>query len=411
MSTPSSFTPTECVRVPAPDLARGMMLLLIALANIPFFVWIGEPDPFSMHPPVRSASDAVVQFVMITAVDMRVYPMFAFLFGYGMVQFLRARIARGLDEREARRRLRRRHLALLAMGAAHAAFFFTGDILGTYGLSALFLVAFLFGRGDRELMMVTALLFGALVLLSIIAVTSDSLLQWAAGAESTSDAVVASSFAPGVTETTYLASIGSRLTYWVAATVGNTLFLVIPTCVLLGWIAARRRILEQPEAHLGLLRMTATIGITVGVAGGLPAAAHHAGLIELPVSVAQGYLFVQMATGLAAGVGYVAFFALFARAERSSCVGRAVSALGRASLSAYLAQSLAFAPLMCAWGLGLGEHASSTVAALIAAVTWALTLVAACTLDERGRRGPAEAALRRVVDGRPLKSAAPSSAA
>lgn len=403
MSTSSASHPTDVIRVPAPDLARGMMLLLIALANIPWFVWTGAVGPFSMHPPARSASDAVVQFIMITAVDMRVYPMFAFLFGYGMVQFVRARLARGLHEREARRRLRRRHLALLAIGAAHAAFLFTGDILGTYGCSALLLVALLFGRSDRELITVAALLSGTLALLSILAVTSSSFIRWAAGAESTSDAPVTSSFAPGVTEASYLASIGNRLTFWLEATLANAVFLVIPACVLLGWIAARRGILERPEAHLGILATTAMIGVTVGVVGGLPAAAHHAGLIELPAVVAGGYQFVHMTTGLAAGVGYVAVFALLARARagRSTRLGRSVSALGRASLSGYLAQSVVFAPLMCAWGLGLGQYTSSTVAALIAAVTWTLTLFAATVLDQRGRRGPAEAALRRVIDGRP----------
>lgn len=407
MSTSSASPPSDGLRVPAPDLARGVMLLLIALANIPWFVWTGAAAPFSMHPPARSASDAVVQFVMITAVDMRVYPMFAFLFGYGMVQFVRARMARGFNESEARRRLCRRHLALLAIGAAHAAFLFTGDILGTYGLSALLLVALLFGGSDRQLVTVAALLSGVLALLSILAVTSSSFMRWVAGAESTSDAPAASSFAPGVTEANYLASIGERLAFWLEATVANAVFLVIPTCVLLGWIAARRSILEHPEAHLGTLQTTAMIGVTIGVAGGLPAAAHHAGLIELPATVAGGYQFVQMTTGLAAGVGYVAVFALLARVERSTRVGRSVRALGRASLSGYLAQSLVFAPLMCAWGLGLGQYTSSTVAALIAAVTWTLTLFAAAALDQRGRRGPAEVALRRVVDGRP-RAASPA---
>ena len=51
-----------------------------------------------MHPRDGSSLDAIVQAVIITTVDMRVYPMFAFLFGYGMVQLFRRQIDAGTPE-------------------------------------------------------------------------------------------------------------------------------------------------------------------------------------------------------------------------------------------------------------------------------------------------------------------------
>ena len=46
--------------------------------------------------------------------------------------------------------------------------------------------------------------------------------------------------------------------------------------------------------------------------------------------------------------------------------GRAVEAVGRRSLTFYLLQSIVLAPLMSAWGLGVGAHVNSLAAALIA---------------------------------------------
>ena len=70
-------------------------------------------------------------------VDGRSFPLFAFLFGYGMVQFFRSRIDRGLAHRTVRRMLRRRHWAMLLLGFLHALLLFLGDILGAYAIAGL----------------------------------------------------------------------------------------------------------------------------------------------------------------------------------------------------------------------------------------------------------------------------------
>jgi uncharacterized protein len=76
-----------------------------------------------------------------------------------------------------------------------------------------------------------------------------------------------------------------------------------------------------------------------------------------------------------------------------------VSAVGKRSLSCYLAHSLLFAPVLAAWGLGLGEHLSSWTMALFAVGVWLLTVAGAYALERAGRRGPAEAVLRRLMYG------------
>src|SRR5688572_10161687 len=72
------------VRALAPDLARGTMLAVIALAHSqvlarPFLGPVPTPGP---------ALDTAVQTLLTLFVDSRGYPMFAALFGYGLVQLL-----------------------------------------------------------------------------------------------------------------------------------------------------------------------------------------------------------------------------------------------------------------------------------------------------------------------------------
>ncbi|MBS4104794.1 DUF418 domain-containing protein, partial [Tsukamurella paurometabola] len=84
----------------------------------------------------------------------------------------------------------------------------------------------------------------------------------------------------------------------------------------------------------------------------------------------------------------------------------AVQALGKRSMSGYLAQSLVFSPLLAAWGLGLGQYLSDWSATLLAIVVWAATVALAVHLDLAGRRGPAERLLRHLAYPRPAAGTA-----
>src|SRR5699024_4258174 len=136
----------------APDIARGLMLVLIAVANVSWFLW-GHEGAVGMtpHVPARGPVDTAVQLMMTVAVDHRAMPLFAFLFGYGMVQFHRSRIDRGMAPGIVRVMLRRRHWAMLLLGFAHAVLLFYGDILGAYAIAGLLLAWIFFGRRTRTL--------------------------------------------------------------------------------------------------------------------------------------------------------------------------------------------------------------------------------------------------------------------
>mgnify|MGYP000857847023 CR=1 FL=1 len=91
MQMATSFT-GRGVRYPAPDVARGFMLLLIAVANVP--VWNQVPDDIAdtVQP---SSADTWWVFIRELFVDHRAYPLFAMLFGFGLVTMVNRRIASG----------------------------------------------------------------------------------------------------------------------------------------------------------------------------------------------------------------------------------------------------------------------------------------------------------------------------
>ena len=387
-----------------PDLARGLMLLLIAVANTPWYLYGSRPGVSAVHPQDGSALDRIVQVVIITTVDGRVYPMFAFLFGYGMVQLYRRQIDAGTPDKVARRILRRRNTWLIIFGFVDAALLWMGDVLAAYGLAGLIMVALFFRRRDRTLLIWAGVGTALLTVAMIFAVVGSF---FAAGAEAPGEQP--SFFAPALAvagQENYLASIPMRLVVWAILTpVQGVLTLIIPIVLLLAFWAARREILERPGDHLRLLRRVAVTGIAIGWVGGLPHALDHIGVLPVPEQVAWVFSATQPVTGLCAGLGYVAAFGLLGHrilsraggADQLSTPVRAVVAVGRRSLSCYLAQSVLCAPILSAWGLGLGAVLGSATVALFAIAVWLLTVVGAYALQRSDRRGPAEVLLRRLV--------------
>jgi uncharacterized membrane protein YeiB len=378
----------------APDVARGLVLLGIALANVPFFLY-GRELGILFKPITDAVADPWVNAVVAILADNRSYPLFALLFGYGMTQILTREFARGTEWPDARRLLLRRNLWLIAFGAAHGVLLFFGDILGTYGLLGLALVLLIRASG-RTLALVGWLSFAFLAVAGI-ADGLSGLYAETAGGELAGAALFTS---PGAE--TYLLAVLARAGEW---TLG---MLVVPFAglgllapMILGVWAARLRILEQPALHRRALGLMAGIGIPVSILGALPIALALAGVIELSVAVEPFAAMLHAASGAIGGAGYVALIALLVSgARRGGPISRLLAALGQRSLSGYLAQSLVFVIVFAPYGLGLGATASVAEATQIAVITWIGTLVVANLLAAGDLPGPAEWLLRRAVYGR-----------
>lgn len=391
-------------RALAPDLARGVMLLLIAIANVSAYLWGHDTPLFTLHPTDGSALDRGLSVATILLVDARVYPMFAFLFGYGMVQFARAREARGIPLTSTKRMLWRRHWWMLAFGFVHAALLFSGDVLGAYALTGLVLTAALFWRADRAIR-ITAWVFAGLILLGTLAsvtlalilntVSPSLMTQTDAGAQFGNAADMMNGIAP------YGWAMLARIGLWLVSTPATVFALIVPLAVMLGWLAGRHRWLEVPSSKLRLSTV-AIWGIVIGVVGAVPAVLTYLGAAPLFERLDWGIAPIGQVAGAVSGIGYAALFGIIGQhlQHRAGAMTRAFAAVGKRSLSSYLLQSVVFAPLLAAWGFGLGADMNTAAAFAIALGTWLLSVLIAVILERRGRLGPAETLLRRLTYGK-----------
>ncbi|SDY78815.1 Uncharacterized membrane protein YeiB [Saccharopolyspora shandongensis] len=377
------------------------MLVLIAVANVPYFIW-GRPHGIGAHAAGGSPADLVAQTIAIIGIDSRVYPMFAFLFGYGIVQLYGRQTAAGTEPKDARRLLRRRHWWMLIFGLVHALLLWYADILGTYAIAGLVLVWLFLNRKDRTIKVWAGLFVAVPALASVVTIVGAAL-----GSASTPSTGGVGAGGPldanGIPG--YFDAMGARLEGWAVYTIPTALFaMIVPASILLGMVAARHRVLDSPADHVRLLKRTAAIGLTVGWGSGLLLALQNLGALGSHRELDWALLPMHMLGGLFGGLGYVAVFGLIAvrlehtrDSQRTGSFPWAVQALGKRSLSGYLFQSLVYSPLLAAWGLGLGQHLSSWSAALLAVGVWLGSLLIAARLERDGRRGPAEWLLRRLA--------------
>lgn len=384
--------PDSAPRSLAPDIARGLMLLLIALANVPYYLYALPPGTLGPHPEPQGLADRVAQVLMMTFVDHHIFPMFAFLFAYGMVQFYTSRRRRGITDWHVRRMLLRRHWAMLALGFLHAALLFSGDVLGSYAIAALLLTWLLFRRRTNTLRTV-------LVVLAIIGVLATVGLLvlgvMVGGPPGPDEAIGASPAAVG----NYPDSVGERLVSWTLTTPIAAVFFTIPAMVVAGWYAARHRVLDDPLKHRRTLVRIAAICLPIGLASTALTGFQQIG--ELPNLAPFAFFGAQLTTGALTGPGYAALFGLLATRwpHHQPAPVRAVAAMGRRSLTFYLAQSIIMAPLLSAWGLGLGARLTTWSSLLVAAGVWLVCLPVAAWMGRRGMRGPFETVLRALTYG------------
>lgn len=384
-------------RALAPDLARGAMLLFIALANCAGAFFASAPG-IDVTP---HGAERAYNLFMLTFVHARAYPMFAIMFGYGLVQLARRQDAAGGTSGAARSVLLRRNTWLVVFGAAHGILLYAGDFLGAYGILGIVFTLVLLRRGDRVHRF-------APVYLAVVACYLVALPIVIAVTGGPGRATVPTTPDGAFRADDYVSSLLTRLTEWPLLTLTLTGLIFV---VWLGAWAARKRVLEEPAKHLRLLWTAAVGGLTLSVAGGLPMGLYAAGALDFDAAAAPWVKVLYEVSGTFGGVAYVALFGLLSHAltrtrtsPRDNVVVGALTALGQRSLSGYLFQSVAWAVLAWPFALSLGTRSASPTfaAAGCAAGVWLLSLAAACLMQRHSYRGPAETLLRRLVYGRRL---------
>ena len=405
----TSFTGSRGVRFPAPDVARGFMLLLIALANVPF--WIGVTG--SSAP--GDAVDTAWLWVRTLFVDQRSYPLFAMLFGFGLATMVNRRIASGTrayleslpgveagreptpqEEAwareqatvDARRLVRRRGLWMILFGATHA-LLFSGDVIGVYGLVAVVFAGWIAHKHWKRAAVVSAVIVVACVAITFI-IGSFMVSQ---GMTSVADMRLGAS---GST-TTPLSYVSHGVAAW-AANAGTGLVTLVVPAMFLGARLADTDLISHPERHRRLLATVGLGGLGIGAVGGMGFAVWATGgtLIVWTIPLHQ-------VAGLIGACGWLALLSLYAGGPtpdgRLTGLRRLASNVGRRSMTAYLSQTFLFAAvfLLLPALTGIQFHLSEATAALIALGVWLGTVVLCAALERGGHAGPFETLLRTAV--------------
>ena len=409
MRMTTSFTGSRGVRYPAPDVARGFMLLLIAVANVPS--WNKMPN--GAEPPVSSV-DGWWMFVRTLVVDHRAYPLFAMLFGFGLMTMINRRIASGTqtylaslpgaaEGREpmpheaawahematidAYRLVRRRGWWMLLIGFVHG-LVFPGDIIGAYGLVAV-LLANLLARKNYSALYLTGGIISVLALATYLA----------SGTLSGGGTLTASG-EQSVSLTVALLWVVTNALQWAVVLVVQVLIALIVPAAVIGARLADTDLLTHPERHRRLLISVGLGGLVLGALAAFHGALTLATTAQLwPWDFAMTEFF-----GLAGACGWLALLALYAGGPRPdgrlTGLRRLASAVGRRSMTVYLSQTILFGiifgvvPLLVTGRrLWMGQAA----AALVALGVWLASVVLCAALERGGHAGPFETLLRTAV--------------
>ena len=364
----------------APDLARGFMLLWIALANSHYFLTGGSPENGVLggFPRDGSSLDAAVTWFISTFVDGRAYPMFGLLFGYGVAQIVRRQ--GDASPRTVRRLLWRRSGVLVLVGFLHGLLLYVGDILAAYGV-LLFLAAWTVRWRDRALLVVAACFF---VLTSLPA----------EGSLSTSSAPPDSAMLPPDLATMFTSRPPVQLFIAVIGPIG------FACPFLVGLWAGRRQLLADPAQHRTLLRLTVVLGLGAAVLGAQPVSLMLAGVRPVPDQASLNVIgTLHGSTGVLGGLGYAALVALIAAriTDRRSPTVLAITATGQRSMTCYLMQSVVWALVFTPFLLDLSGTLTVAATALLATTTWLATAVITDRMRRSGQRGPFETLIRRIT--------------
>lgn len=385
MSTIVDPIPHPAKRSPAPDLARGFMLLLIAVAHAPGFVAVPDLGP--------AALNTVAEFLRSLLTENQARPMFVFLFGYGLGQLTSRAQARGDDWTSIRKLLRRRSCWLILIGFANAVLLVPIDVIAVYGLTLLILAPLVRARG-RVLWWTSA----------VTLVPATALISWQVATAQLAAAGGDSVLTMQVMYGDYGSQVWSAVPAWPVKTLVSTI-VVVPG-MLLGIWAARRRVLDEPQHHTRLLRRVALSCLAIALVGRLPLAlqvsgiwsTRDTGMIQL-IATTHSLAGYFGGIGMAAAVGLV----VVRLGNRRGRITTALSALGQRSMTFYIFQSVVWVALFYPFTFDLSRSLGSAAGFAIAVAMWLVSVVLAELLRRGGRRGPAEALLRRLADRRPAR--------
>ena len=315
----------------------------ILLVNVWGFVFGYAGYRYGVAETALSAADALAVLVVAFAAEQKFYPIFAFLFGAGLVLAGR-RLALPAALALQRRRLR----WLLVCGILHGSLLWLGDILTAYALAGFWLVSTARQRLREVLRILRAVVVVNLVILATLALLS---LRYDVDV---GQQIIDSAAAHLVySEGSWAAIARARLADYGANVLALVIFLPrIVLLMLLGILAARLGYLSRPARHHAFWRRLRHFGLLAGLPLNAWWAMVALGTLRNPAAPPPLALLATFLIDLAGPVLAAAYVASWMLARPA----RWLAPVGRMALSNYLMQSLLLMLLLQGFGLGLGAR-------------------------------------------------------
>lgn len=371
---------TQKKRALSLDLARGSMLFLIILSHVPLFLYMIEPSVISRLAG-STFVDHFLNFLMEMIVDNRARPLFAILFGYGLVMIYRKQRERKGAE-EANRIIKRRCWYLILFGAVLLGVAGGQDILMAYGIAGLLLASSLKKDNTKikKYMLISTIIYLIYIPLLWGGIISNN-----------------QSYGLPVAYTgqeTYVNTMLDRLiTIPIVPLFTHIAYPVIPL-VLMGIWLGNLNVLIQPHDHIKLLKQLTIGGLSLSLMGAVPLV-----LINdawFPSFFTAGVVYgIQLLTGFAGGIGYASLFGLLGLViKNSGVIVKAITAMGKRSLTFFVLHELLIVILLSPIAFNLGAFLTVATSVLFGCMMWAVTLSLAYFMESRQIEGPLEKYMR-----------------
>ncbi|MGB0872409.1 MAG: DUF418 domain-containing protein [Solirubrobacterales bacterium] len=379
--------PTAPRRIALVDGLRGFALLGILIVNITYFSTaylrdLGLPDP-----QATSWLDDATQWMMALLFEYKFYILFSFLFGYSFVlQMLSA-------ERQGKsfgRRMLRRLLGLFVIGSLHAVFLWHGDILTTYAVVGLFLLA-MRGVSPNVAVAVGVVVLAAYAALWLMftAVLSLEPFELDLGESMIEARDATAAYRGGFGDVLDQRLI--ELPYYL----GSIVIAQAPVAFamfLFGLAAAKINLFAEVARYRRDFKRALMIALPIGVVGAIAYAETtfldpNDPLLYAGISIAA--LTAPFLTG-----SYVSIFVLASTKRAGAAVINALAPVGRMALSNYVLQSVLMGLVFFGYGLGYFGELGPFQTLLVALAIFATQIPISAWWLNRHTYGPLEWLLR-----------------
>ncbi|WP_223292391.1 DUF418 domain-containing protein [Salipaludibacillus neizhouensis] len=374
------------------DAMRGLSLLGILVANVLIFQYgLFGKDEISY---ISEADSSFHTFLKI-AVEGSFMPIFAFLFGFGMVKMQENLRRRNLA---VKRTLAWRFFLLIGIGFLHAFYLWEGDILLSYGLTGLFLLLFL-NRKAKTLLIWVIVLFAFTSLVSY----GDSSTSLIENPELMNQYIENTNTINS--QGTYLEIMDHRnnVDPFAAMGIPDELLifiivlapLIIAPVFLFGMYGAKKGWFSEPIKQRSFYLKGAFL---------LPIGLVFKALYYLLEN--QAWTGVLFGSGsILLSIGYIFFFAYLYVTVKNSSIFNLFGYVGKLSLTNYLMQTIICTTVFYGYGLGLFGELGVMYGFLFSLVVYFAQVVCSKWYLSYFKTGPVERLIRMIIylsiSGRP----------